>query len=272
MNYYPHHIGDYASATAHLSALEDCYYRRLLDWYYLDEKPILVDRRAVYRRVRAASDGEREAVDVVLFEFFDLTEEGYRHGRCDAEIARSKAKSDERRQAANRSWDARRAKPAQALQSKPHANASPEHANASPEGAFAMHSQEPITNSQEPKEEKERARAVRVVKKPDDVPDAVWQDFQTIRKAKRSPLTETALAGIAREAEAAGLPLVRALEICCQNGWQGFKADWVGQQRSRSPPVNEVQQRRRDMMAAIGGGKREVIDAEIIEIEPRRIG
>lgn len=31
MNYYPFHIGDYLTETAHLSWLEDCAYRRLLD-------------------------------------------------------------------------------------------------------------------------------------------------------------------------------------------------------------------------------------------------
>ena len=33
MHYYPHHIGDYKSATAHLSNEEDLAYRRLLEMY-----------------------------------------------------------------------------------------------------------------------------------------------------------------------------------------------------------------------------------------------
>ena len=40
MNYYPFHIGDYASHTRHLTLMEDLAYRRLLDLYYLHERPL----------------------------------------------------------------------------------------------------------------------------------------------------------------------------------------------------------------------------------------
>lgn len=54
----------------------------------------------------------------------------------------------------------------------------------------------------------------------------MWADFLQIRKAKRSPLTATALAGIEREAAKAGIGLQQALEVCCESGWAGFRADW----------------------------------------------
>ena len=84
MNYYPFHIGDYASATRHLSWDEDAAYRRLLDAYYTLEKPIGADR--VYRLVLAASKAQRQAVDVVLSEFFTLTSDGWMHERCESEL------------------------------------------------------------------------------------------------------------------------------------------------------------------------------------------
>ena len=59
------------------------------------------------------------------------------------------------------------------------------------------------------------------------VSEQVWSDFQTLRKAKRSPLTQTAVDGIQREANKAGISLQDALEMACQRGWAGFKADWV---------------------------------------------
>ena len=40
MNFYPFHIGDYASATRHLTWIEDAAYRRLLDVYYVKEGPL----------------------------------------------------------------------------------------------------------------------------------------------------------------------------------------------------------------------------------------
>ncbi|MBN9426635.1 MAG: helix-turn-helix domain-containing protein, partial [Burkholderiales bacterium] len=69
------------------------------------------------------------------------------------------------------------------------------------------------------------------VAKPADVPDAVWRDFLAIRKAKRAPMTATALRGIEREAAKAGMSLAAALAECCERGWQGFNAGWVLDQR-----------------------------------------
>jgi hypothetical protein len=70
-------------------------------------------------------------------------------------------------------------------------------------------------------------RKVSEVVKPDGVADSVWFDFLSIRKAKKSPITQTALAGIGREAAKAGVPLGEALSMCCERGWLGFKADWM---------------------------------------------
>lgn len=75
--------------------------------------------------------------------------------------------------------------------------------------------------------------------KPDGVCDAVWSDFQQLRKAKRAPLTETALAAIEREAAAAGWTLEAALSECSARGWQAFKAAWVKETTNgRTSPSN----------------------------------
>lgn len=81
--------------------------------------------------------------------------------------------------------------------------------------------------------DKNKARR-RALTRPDTVSEAVWQDFLAIRKAKRAPLTDTAIEGIAREAERAGLTLAEALAICCQRGWQGFNAGWVDKPKDRA--------------------------------------
>ena len=64
------------------------------------------------------------------------------------------------------------------------------------------------------------------IAQPDGVCPQVWADFLQIRKAKRSPLTATALAGIEREAAKAGIGLQQALEVCCVKGWTSFNAGW----------------------------------------------
>lgn len=90
MNFYPHHIGDYVSATAHLSMLEDGAYRRLLDAYYTREAPLPAEVAACCRLVRAFSKDERAAVSTVLREYFVETPDGWRHNRCDREIDRAR--------------------------------------------------------------------------------------------------------------------------------------------------------------------------------------
>jgi len=87
LNYYEHHIGDYAEATAHLSLLEDAVYSRMLRKYYATEKPLPPDVKRVQRLVGARTKDELAAVDAVLDEFFDLQEDGYHNARCDRDIA-----------------------------------------------------------------------------------------------------------------------------------------------------------------------------------------
>ena len=84
MNYYPFHIGDYASATRHLSWDEDAAYRRLLDVYYTHEKAIPADK--VYRLVVATTRQQKQAVDTVLQDFFTSTPDGWMHERCEMEL------------------------------------------------------------------------------------------------------------------------------------------------------------------------------------------
>ena len=83
MYYYQFHIGDYRSATSHLSNEEDLAYRRLLDMYYDTEKPIPLDVAWVSKRIKIAPMIVRD----VLNDMFKQTEDGFIHSRCDKEIA-----------------------------------------------------------------------------------------------------------------------------------------------------------------------------------------
>jgi uncharacterized protein YdaU (DUF1376 family) len=96
MNYYEHHIGDYAEATAHLTFVEDAAYSRLIRKYYATEKPIPADLKKAQRLVGAREKVEREAVVAVLEEFFELRDDGWHQVRCDRDIARFKDGEPER--------------------------------------------------------------------------------------------------------------------------------------------------------------------------------
>ena len=84
MIWYKFHVGDYLTHTLHLSDAEDLAYRRMLDLYYMSEKPLPPTPEAVARKIRLDLD----ITESVLAEFFFKTEEGYRHHRCDDELAR----------------------------------------------------------------------------------------------------------------------------------------------------------------------------------------
>lgn len=65
------------------------------------------------------------------------------------------------------------------------------------------------------------------------VPDSLMADFLKIRKAKKAPLTETAITGIQREADKAGLSMAEAITACCEYSWQGFNAEWYAERQSK---------------------------------------
>ena len=104
MNYYEHHIGDYAEATAHLTFIEDATYSRLIRKYYATEKPVPMDVKLVQRLINARLKEEKNAVVSVLNEFFTLTDDGWRQERCDHEIARFKDKQLKARRSAEGRW------------------------------------------------------------------------------------------------------------------------------------------------------------------------
>ena len=62
-----------------------------------------------------------------------------------------------------------------------------------------------------------------------NVEKKIAKDWLTIRKAKRAPLTETALDELKREAEKAGISPADAIFICAKKSWQNFNASWKWQ-------------------------------------------
>lgn len=72
-----------------------------------------------------------------------------------------------------------------------------------------------------------------------DVDQQLVDDWKKVRLAKRAgPITATVVKGLTREAQKAGISLSEAIEICCANGWQGFRADWFSP-NSRGGVVNK---------------------------------
>lgn len=125
LNFFKHHIGDYASATDHLSWDEDMAYTRLLRAYYRDEKPLPSDESKLKRLIRCAGKRRDRAIRSVLNEFFFLLEDGWHNKRADAEIAKATAQAAANRLVAEQREAARLAKIANESSTNRSTNRSP---------------------------------------------------------------------------------------------------------------------------------------------------
>lgn len=105
MHYYQFNIGDYVSHTRHLSPIEDIAYRRLLDAYYLSERPLNGSLTSVARQI-GMREYEQE-VSLVLDEFFVADDNGWTSIRADKEIAHYKSKIDQASRAGKASAERR---------------------------------------------------------------------------------------------------------------------------------------------------------------------
>jgi hypothetical protein len=72
---------------------------------------------------------------------------------------------------------------------------------------------------------------------PEGVTEATWADFLLVRKAKKAPVTATAIVRIRSEAEQAGWTLERALQECVSRGWTGFNHAWVAEPANKADVV-----------------------------------
>ena len=220
MNYYPFHIGDYAAHTQRLSLMEDLAYRRMIDAYYLDERPFNGCSADVARAIGMLD--HMEAVEYVLGKFFQHDENGFSNTRCDEEIAHYRDKQA-KASSAGRASAERRLKQKSTSVEKQATDVQP------------TNNQEPITNNQ--------IKKTSAIAPPVGVADSVWSDFCQHRKAKGAKLTQTAMDGIQAEASKAGWSLENALRECCSRGWTGFKADWVADKQTHSNTTETAYQR-----------------------------
>ena len=196
MFYYQFNIGDYLKHTAHLSPLEDIAYRRLLDIYYDTEMPIPTDIPLVSRRLRIDPD----TIKLVLDEFFEYTDSGYRNNRTDGEIAAYHAFLE--KQKANGIKGGR-------PKTKPTAN--PPLTQAEPKITLTTN-REPLTVNQDNL-------------KPADWLPPHWQTYLAPRKESLKPMTATAQTAAIEKLsrwKAEGKDISAIITQSVENGWSGL--------------------------------------------------
>jgi uncharacterized protein YdaU (DUF1376 family) len=195
MHYYQFNIGDYASHTRHLTAIEDIAYRRLLDLYYLHERPLNSGSTSVARQINMR-EYEIE-VKSVLEEFFTLTDDGWINVRADKEIAHYRGKIEQASRAGKASAERR--------------------SNARLTDVQLTNNHKPITN----------IKTNKTLERPDDISEELWVEFKEHRKRKKAVVTELVIKNIRSEASKANMSLAQAMETMIVNGWAGFKSGWI---------------------------------------------
>lgn len=205
MRYYPFHLGDYLSHTRHLNLMEDLAYRRMLDWYYLHEAPLVGTVHDVARAIGMIE--QLAAVNAVLEEFFNEMAGRWVSLRCDEVIEKYHDQQRAGREGASLRWGTKKAP------------------NSHPTGpAVPTNNQEPITKNQKQKKQ---------IAAPEGVDAQLWADWLALRKAKKAPVTPTVMRRLAEEAARAGWPLPKVLAEMVTRNWQGFRADWVARDGGR---------------------------------------
>jgi uncharacterized protein YdaU (DUF1376 family) len=210
LDWFPWYPERYKNKTLHLTAEQDGIYRRLID-HYMETRQPLPDNDYALARISGVDIECFKHASSIIRAFFKEGKGGYlSHETCnqllDEPDNQAKFRSERAEKAANKRWQNQK-------------DTCSEHASSN---AQAMLGDATIT----------KTITVNKVSKdtiytPDGVSEDVWKDFMIHRKAKKAPVTKTAVAGIKREAEKAGLDLQQALETIVNRGWTGFKAEWI---------------------------------------------
>lgn len=216
MHFYQHNIGDFAIETKYMTFEQKGIYVDLVDRYLASGKPLASEWLANVKRV--ASEG---AVDSVLSLCFEKDGDVFRSQKLDLMLEEYEKRAEKNRENARKT----RKKPEKTGDDGQTGELFATGGRVASE-SLTTNNQELLTINQEPIKDKGSKKKV-VLEKPDGVSPKVWDDFLFLRKQKKAPLTETALKGIAREAQKAGITLEEALSTCCQRGWQGFNSEWI---------------------------------------------
>ena len=230
MHYYQFNINDYLSQTAHLEPIEDLAYRRLIEYYYQNERPITSDIRTLCKRIRLAM--HEDDVLSVLEEFFTLSDNGltYSHNRCDKEILFYKQKSEKASKSANLRWN-KTDENASAMRTQCERNA-----NQQP----TTNNQQPTTNNQiknigdkSPRPQKKSSKFdFRGELLKAGVSEKNADDWIEVRKLKKQANTDAAFMLLLSEVGKSGLSVDEAVNFAAGMSWAGFKSDWYANARA----------------------------------------
>jgi uncharacterized protein YdaU (DUF1376 family) len=206
MYYHQFNFNDFIGFTRFLKNDEIAIFIKLQVQYLQDEKP-LKNNMAFLSRLFGASDDDTLNI---LEMFYELKDGSWCRDQLDQIIAEYKSNLDANSRGGKKSAEIRRLKSLET--------------NSTSTNLEVTNNHKQINHKLQPNK---TITTEREINKPYDVDMSVWEDYLELRKDKNSPLTKPILNSIMREAEVADMTLNTALMYCIENGWIGFKSEWV---------------------------------------------
>jgi uncharacterized protein YdaU (DUF1376 family) len=198
MYYYQHHIGDFIKSTSRLTDSQAMAYLRLIWLYYDKDGKVFNDCEQLAFEIGS----DILTIQMIVKTYFEVNGEFLKHSRCDKELQGYLNKSTGGKKGAEARW---KNKDSHSIPI-----------------AIPMPTQCDPNANQEPRTEK----PINTIT-PEGVSNEVFNDYLKLRKGLKAPVTDTAIKGLAREAIKANMTLEQVMVMCCQNGWRGFKAEWI---------------------------------------------
>ena len=210
----PLYVADYLADTSRLTTEQHGAYLLLLMDYWRNGPP--PDDDAILQQITRMRPDAWSIARAVLEQFFNIENGVWKHNRVEKELSDAKDKKETQvaraKAAAEKRWSKRDA--TSITQAMPMQCPSPSPSPSPINTIKTQRTSAPLC--------------------PDGVSEQVWKDYLAVRKAKRSPITDTALKAIDKEAGKAGWSLEKALSECAARGWIGFKAEWVEKAKTQN--------------------------------------
>jgi uncharacterized protein YdaU (DUF1376 family) len=223
----PLYVGDYLKDTGHLTVTEHGAYMLLIMRYW-EDGGLPADERLIARYSRLSAEQWAESRDI-LFALFD---DGWKHGRIDAEIAKAEGIIEKRRAAAGQ------------RHSKSTASAGQVQSTSSDTRVPQSHSPELSSLRSDSAPAKPTPRSELMVVLDADRAGAVIDHRSRIRK----PLTAHAAHLLAGKFAKCPDPNAAA-DAMVGNGWQGFEPEWLERPNARGSPAPPKTNPTRDVIA-----------------------
>lgn len=214
MHYYTHNIGEFAAQTRFLTPEEIGIYVILKDEYFANGMRLACERIANVMPPQCEASLKR-----VLQRFF-REENGF--FVCDAfekELDSYKGKGEKNRENAKKRWEKKR------IECESNANLCDSH-----EVAYEVDANLCLTNNHKPltnnhiKENKKKSDLV----KPEGVEEELFDEWLGFKKSvTKAKTSQRMVDAMVREAAKAGISTSQAMVTQMENGWQGFKAEYV---------------------------------------------